>query len=78
MLNNCACNATLHVDKSHNRTGPIMALDVDEKTCVYQATIVLEYNSTLRFCFLFFFCHSSCRKDQFNVLRLKFGTIALD
>ena len=38
--NNCACNSTLHVD---------------EKKCVYQATIVLQYNSPLYFCFLSFF-----------------------
>ena len=28
--------------------------------------------------FLYFFYHSSCRKDQFTVLSLKFGSIVLD
>ena len=42
---------------------------MDEEKCVYQATIVLQYNSTLCFCFL---------KDEFTVLRLKIGSIALD
>ena len=42
----------------------------------------LYYNIIQHFVFVFllyFFYHSSCRKDQFTtVLRLKFGTIALD
>ena len=41
----------------------------------------LDYNIIHHFGFVFllyFFYHSSCRKDQFTVLRLKFGTIALD
>ena len=41
----------------------------------------LYYNIIHHFIFVFFiyfFYHSSCRKDQFTVLSLKFGSIVLD
>ena len=40
---------------------------------VLQTEISGKYNSPLYFCFLYlFFYHSSCRKDQFNVLNSRF------
>ena len=42
---------------------------------VLQTEISGKYISPLYFCFLsLFFYHSSCRKDHFTVLSLKFGT----
>ena len=39
---------------------------------MFQTEISRKYNSPFNFCFLYFFYHSACRKDQFTVLILKF------